>query len=123
MAEDACQVLDDIIKRVALIVEQALTLCGIEPVGDVRFGREGEFPVVVAALDLVAGEDLGAGEKLILVCRLRSRGFLGAILTTLALQSASLWISHCLTLGLILRGTVACNNRVAQTLPYIQKCR
>jgi hypothetical protein len=49
--------------------------------------------MVVAALDLVTGEDLGAGEKLILVCRLRSRGFLGAILTFLALESASLWMS------------------------------
>jgi hypothetical protein len=49
--------------------------------------------MVVAALDFVAGEDLGAGEKLILVCRLRSRGFLGAILTFLAFESASLWMS------------------------------
>jgi hypothetical protein len=46
--------------------------------------------------DVVSGEE-ESGEKLILVCRLRSRGFLGAILTTLALQSASLWISYLLS--------------------------
>jgi hypothetical protein len=45
-----------------------------------RLGLEGEVPMAVTAEDLVAGEDWEAGEKLIFVCRLRSRAFLGAML-------------------------------------------
>src|SRR5258708_19239156 len=43
IADDARQVLYDIIKRVTLVVEQALAFPGIQPVGGVWLATEGTF--------------------------------------------------------------------------------
>src|SRR5215467_10083199 len=43
VAYDACQVLYDVIKRITLVVEQALAFRAIQPVGGIRLATEGAF--------------------------------------------------------------------------------